>query len=115
MQFEGIYDGPKIADYYRRSGLDFILVKWMAQREFAIIKKIQNYQPRLIFKLMLSPEESIRRKPFENLKTVTRKHEITQQLQFPDSDVYTVDATQDYQEEIVFIKKQIWETLMQNR
>ena len=44
MQFEGIYDGPKIADYYRQSGLDFIIVKWMAQREFAMIKKTQDYQ-----------------------------------------------------------------------
>lgn len=114
-QFEGIYDGPKIGHYYKQNGLDFGIVKWMAKRESRYIEKIQDHQPRLVFKLMLSPEESVRRKPFENLEAVTRKHEITQQLQFPNSDIYTVDATQDYQEEIVFIKKQIWVTLMQNR
>ena len=114
-QFEGIYDGPKIADYYRQNSLDFTIVKWMAQRECAIIKKIQDYQPRLVFKLMLSPEESIRRKPFENLEAVTRKHEITQQLQFPNSAVYIVDATQDYQQEMVFIKNKIWEALLQRQ
>lgn len=114
-QFEGIYDGPKIGDYYRQSGLDFGIVKWLAKRENHLIEKIQRYQPRLVFKLMLSPEESIRRKPFEKLEAVTRKHEITKQLQFPNSDVYTVDATQDYQQEIVFIKNQIWETLLQSR
>lgn len=112
-QFEGIYDGPKIADYYRQSGLDFIIVKWMAQRECAIIKKIQDYQPQLVFKLMLSPEESIRRKPFEKLEAVTLKHEITQKLQFPNSAVYVVDAAQDYQQEICFIKNKIWKTLLQ--
>lgn len=114
-QFEGIYDGPKIKHYYQQNGLDFGIVKRMAKKEYRIIEKIQNYPPRLIFKLMLSPEESIRRKPFENLVVVTRKHEITQQLQFPDSVVYTVDATQDYQKEIVFIKNQIWEALLQSR
>ena len=114
-QFEGIYDGPKIGNYYRQSGLDFGIVKWLAKREYHIIEKIQSYQPRLVFKLMLSPEESIRRKPFENLEAVTRKHEITKQLQFPNSNVYTVDATQDYQQEVVFIKKQVWETLLQSR
>lgn len=111
-QFEGIYDGPKIGDYYQQSGLDFGIVKWLAKREYHIIEKIQNYQPRLVFKLMLSPEESIRRKPFEKLEAVTRKHEITTQLQFPNSDVYTVDATQDYQQEVVFIKNRIWEALL---
>ena len=114
-QFEGIYDGPKIGDYYRKSGLDFGIVKRMAQRECRYMEKIQDYQPRLVFKLMLSPEESIRRKPFENLEAVTRKHEITQQLQFPNSAVYVVDATQDYQQEIIFIKNKIWETLLQRQ
>ena len=114
-QFEGIYDGPKIGHYYKKSGLDFGILKWAAKREYRYIEKIQNYQPRLVFKLMLSPEESIRRKPFENLEAVTRKHEITQWLQFPNSVVYTIDATQDYRQEIVFIKNQIWEALLQNR
>ena len=114
-QFEGIYDGPKIGDYYRQSGLDFGIVKRLAKREYRFFEKIQCYQPQLVFKLMLSPEESIRRKPFENLEAVTRKHEITQQLQFPNSAVYVVDATQDYQQEIVFIKNKIWETLLQRQ
>ena len=114
-QFDGIYDGPKIGNYYRQNGLDFSVVKRMAKREYRYIEKIQDHQPRLVFKLMLSPEESIRRKPFENLEVVARKHEITKQLQFPNSVVYVVDATQNYQQEMVFIKNRIWETLLQNQ
>ena len=114
LQFEGIYDGPKIKSYYEQNGMDFGLVKWLAKREYRTIEKIQRYQPRLVFKLMLSPEESIRRKPFENREMVTRKHEITQQLQFSKSVVYTVDATQDYQQEILFIKNQIWNAILQD-
>lgn len=113
-QFEGIYDGPKINHYCQQRGLNFGILRWMAKRERHYIEKIQDYQPRLVFKLILSPEESIRRKPFENLEVVTRKHQITPQLKFPHSLVYTVDATMDYQQEIIFIKNQIWNALIQD-
>jgi len=112
-QFEGIYDGPKINHYCHRKGISLGIVKWMAKRERHYLEQIQNYQPRLVFKLMLSPEESIRRKPLEDIEVVTRKHHITQRLQFPNSVVYTVDATMDYQQEIIYIKNQIWNVLMQ--
>ena len=114
-QFEGIYDGPKINHYCQQKGINFGIVKWMARKEQGYIDRIQRFQPHLVFKLMLSPEESISRKPFENLEIVTRKHEITQQLQFPNSVVYTVDATQDYQQEIIFIKNQIWKAIMRDQ
>lgn len=113
-QFEGIYDGPKINHYCHQKGISIGIVRWMAKRERHYLELIQNYQPKMVFKLMLSPEESIRRKPFENIEVVTRKHHITQQLQFPNSVVYTVDATQDYQQEIIFMKNQIWDTLIQD-
>ena len=113
-QFEGIYDGPKIANQYRNTGLDYILVKLMARREQRFIEKTQQYQPKLVFKLMLSPEESIRRKPHENLAVVKQKHEITKQLQFPNSVVHIVDAEQDYQQELLFIKREIWYTIMKS-
>ena len=112
-QYEGIYDGPKIAESYRESGLDYSMIKIMAKIERRYIEKIQRYQPGLIFKLMLSPEESIRRKPFEDIEAVTRKHEITKKLQFPNSETYTIDATQDYQQEIILIKNKIWNRLSQ--
>ena len=113
-QFEGIYDGPKINCYCHQKGISLGIIRWMAKREQYYIEKIQDYQPRLVFKLMLSPEESIRRKPFEELEVVTRKHQITPQLKFPHSLVHTVDATMDYQQEIVFIKNQIWNVLIQD-
>lgn len=114
LQFEGIYDGPKIADSYKKNGLDYAIIKWMAKKEYRYLKRIQDYQPKLIFKLILSPEESIRRKPFENFEVVLRKHEITKELEFPNSIVHTVDATQDFNEELLFIKNQIWKELVSN-
>lgn len=114
-QFEGIYDGPKIASYIRGTGLDFFVIRQMAKRERRYIERIQQYQPKVVFKLMLSPDESIRRKPFERLETVARKHEITKKLQFNDSIVHVVDAAQDYQQELVFIKNMIWKVLVQKQ
>ena len=115
VQFEGIYDGPKVSNYIRETGLDFLFVRWIARREKRIIQKIQNHQPQLVFKLMLPPEESIRRKPFENLAAVTRKHEITKQLEFPNAKVFSVDATQDYKNELLFIKNEIWKELIKSQ
>lgn len=115
LQFEGIYDGPKIENYYQERGLDFAIVRWMSKKEKQYIRKIQNYQPKLVFKLLLPPEESIRRKPFENLQAVARKHNITKELHFDNSDVIVVDATQDYQQELIQIKNQIWRELVSVR
>lgn len=113
MQFEGISDGPKISYMNSKNGLDFKINKWLSQKELHYFKEIQRFQPKLVFKLLLSPEESIRRKPFENLESVRRKHEITKELSFPQSVVYSVDATQDYQSEIIFIKNKIWDAILQ--
>ena len=115
MQFEGISDGPRIANYYKKNGLDFAINKLMAKMEYKYFYKIQQMQPSIVFKLMLSPEESIRRKPFENLENVKEKHEITKALLFPNSEVYEVDATQDYQEELIYIKKIIWKKMLSMR
>lgn len=114
-QFEGIYDGPKIAVYGHETGLNTWLIKLMARRERMYIEKIQFFQPGIVFKLLLPPEESIRRKPFERLESVARKHEITKNLKFNNSVVHIVDATQDYQQELLFIKKEIWKAIIQNQ
>lgn len=115
MQFEGISDGPRIASSYRNNGLDFAICKLLARREYYYFRRIQQWQPTLVFKLMLSPEESIRRKPFENYENVKEKHQITKELRFDSSIVYEVDATQDYQQELIFIKNRIWDILIHNQ
>lgn len=115
MQFEGISDGPKIVNYYQRTGLDFYLNKMMARWEYKYFRRIQQWQPQLVFKLILSPEESLRRKPFENLENVIQKHHITKELRFKGARVLDVDATQDYKQELLIIKKEIWQMLLQNQ
>lgn len=113
-QFVGIYDGPKIQTN-DCSGLSRLLIELLAQSEQNYIAKIQENQPDIVFKLQLPPEESIRRKPHENFEAVSRKAMITEQLEFEESEVFNVDATQDYNEELLFVKRIIWNRLINNQ
>lgn len=113
-QYSGINDGPKIRE--RLAGkTNGKLINWfiaiMAQREEKLIAKAACISPNVVFKLMLSPEESMRRKPEENYDMVCKKHDIISALEFSNSTVHVVDAAMEYQEELVIIKKAIWDAL----
>ena len=111
--FPGINDGPKIrATLLDRVPKSFVwIANCYANREEYYIRKATETAPEIVFKLMLSPEESLRRKPFENAEMVQRKHEIIKKLEYPSSDVRVIDAEQSYQAEILQIKAIIWERL----
>ena len=114
-QFKGIYDGPKIRSIYVENGYDYWFIKRMAYAEEKYINKIQSYQPSVVFKLLLSPEESIKRKPFENYEQICQKHQITQKIAFKGSEIHEIDATQDYREELLHVKKIIWNYFLKNQ
>lgn len=112
MNYPGICDGPKIREKIQSNfGNGFIskMLLPLARSEEKYIKKIIKHQPNIVFKLILPPEESIRRKPQESLEAVTKKHEIVKSLEFSGSDVYTIDATMPFEEEMVMIKNIIWQ------
>ena len=67
------------------------------------------HHPNIVFKLLLPPEESIKRKPQESLEAVTKKHEIVKSLEFEGSDVYEIDATMPFEEEMIMLKNIIWQ------
>jgi len=113
-QFYGIYDGPKIRSVYLEKGFDNFIIKRYALREEYYLNKIQKYQPSIVFKLLLSPEESIKRKPFENYEQICQKHEITKKLAFSNSEVHVIDATQEYEKELLMVKNIIWDFFLKN-
>ena len=113
VQYPGINDGPKIrAELFDRVPNGF---KWMAQiyakLEERNIEKAVQLAPDVVIKLMLSPEESLRRKPFEDKEIVERKHEIIKSLSYSGSHEEVVDAEQDYNQEILQIKSIIWKEI----
>ena len=110
VEFEGINDGPKIRVTLLKKvprGLKW-LGEMYAKREERNLRRAVNMSPALVYKLILSPEESLRRKPFENREMVERKHEIIKALKFPSSEVYTINAEQNYEQEIIQIKQILW-------
>ena len=115
-QYFGINDGPKIREITHRHQLP--------SAALAITKKLADYEekcyalaagtaPSAVIKLVLPPEESIRRKPGESMEDVTKKHQIISDLAFPGSETLTVDATMDYAEETTMIRNAIWRIIEQ--
>ncbi len=113
--FPGINDSAKIRENYIPKVNNVLLKKLLlvfAVKEEKNLKKAVEYSPDTVIKLMLSPEESIKRKPGENYEAVKRKHEIIKQLNFNKSNVYSVDVTRSYEDEIIEIKNIIWDNIL---
>lgn len=112
LDYPGICDGPKIRVRLQEKlgqGLLSKLLMYLADSEEKNIKRIVAHHPDVVIKLILPPEESIRRKPQEKLEAVKQKHEIVKSLEFKGSDVYTIDATMPFDEELIMIKNIIWQ------
>ncbi len=110
MQYEGIYDGPKIVVKYQNY-LGLPIIKRLARREKKILEKAIVYSPTIVFKLKLPPSVSISRKPDHDLDEIKAKAEITDNLVFERSTVYNIDATQPYQNELLEVKREIWKKI----
>lgn len=115
VKYAGINDGPKI----RFSVLPHIknpvvrrIVELYAKKEEKSLIEATSYQPDVVIKLLLSPEESIRRKPMEKIDIVRTKHQIIKNLNFSGSTVYDIDATMDYEEELRLVKRIIWNHIL---
>ena len=110
-QFPAVYDGPKIRFNYIKYGKASFVIRQLARQEEIFIDKAQQFQPDIIFKLVLPVEESMKRKPEENVAQVKQKALITERLCFDNSKVFIVDATQDFDEEVLYVKRIIWKEI----
>ena len=115
IDYYGINDGPKIrVTLLNKVPKGFMwLAKCYAWKEEKYLKKAVNNAPDMVFKLLLSPEVSKQRKPFENFEMIKQKHDIIKALSFPSSQVEIIDAEQPYSNEILMIKKIIWKRIKQ--
>lgn len=115
IQFEGISDGPKLRVMMLKKLPSFLrkIFSFMADIEEKRLSKVVDHQPDMVFKLLLPPEESVRRKPENKLESMIQKHELIKALQFGgNTKVYEIDATMPYEQEIVLIKNIIWDSLI---
>ena len=79
-----------------------------------MLEKAVAHNPDIVFKLLISPEESVKRKPENKIDMMIKKHNVIKKLSFPTSDVIEIDASMIYEEEIVMIKQIIWHKLISN-
>ena len=110
----GINDGAKIRTFYLpkvKGKLPRACVEHAAKREEHYLALAAKIAPDLLIKLMLPPEESLRRKPEEDPELVAKKHQVIRSLSFGAKDVRTVDVTRPYETELVEIKNIIWDHL----
>lgn len=109
-QFKGIYDGPKIRalPLCNDTGWSRVFIR-MEEKNLA---KVENKKIDVLFKLMIPAKLAIRRSPGHMFKEVKCKEKITEKLQFPECDIYMIDATQPFEDEILEIKGLIWDKLV---
>lgn len=115
VMYFGINDGPKIRPALENKNYPKLLMKIlgrMADKEEKNYKRAIETKPDLVIKMILPPEVSIQRKPEESLEAVKIKHEIIKNLKFEDSKVLTIDATMNFEEELVLVHNEFWEQLI---
>lgn len=118
IQFAGINDGPKIRKALEGKKLPLLVKKYAeynANLEEKYLKYSTEIKPDLVFKLILPIEESMRRKPEESIEIISKKNNIINALEFPDAEVFIVDATQSYMCELAEVKEYIWNALINRR
>lgn len=107
-EYAGINDGPKIRSMAGNQRFLGGIVSFLADIEEENLKRVYEYQPDVVFKLLISPEESVRRKHENTLEEMELKHNIVKSIKFPNACVYEIDASKPYCEEILEIKSKIW-------
>lgn len=111
-QFKGIYDGPKI----QSMGLcdQTILGEFLMRKEGENIREAAGKKIDCVFKLTVPAEIALKRSPGHAAAEVKRKAKITEMLQFPDCDVYEIDAARPFKDELLEIKGIIWDKLLED-
>ncbi len=110
----GINDGPKIRKLLTplvKSSFLRRIAHLYERREERNLEKAIHFEPNIVFKLRITVEETMRRKPSERIESVEEKHEIIETMTFPNSIVYDIDASMKYEQELIEIKNFIWNNI----
>lgn len=107
IQFEGIYDGPKIS-FRNKEYSSNPVIKLMGKIEKCYLHKAAMIAPDILIKLIISPDVSKQRRPDHKDNEIELKTEITEKIVFENSAVFNIDASQDYDREKLEIKRIIW-------
>lgn len=100
-QYFGISDGPKILSRYEK----------MSQKERKLLEIVKDIQPDVVFKLDVPVEVSKARRPNDDEEILKKKYAILKDVAYPEAKTFTIDGTVPLEEELLTIKRIIWELL----
>lgn len=110
-ELPGLNDGPKIPGLTARFG-GKAYAERMAAREAEAFEIVKEVKPDLIFRLNISAETSMIRKPEQkDIEAFRRKAENLKKITFQNAEIIDINAEQPYEEELLEIKRILWERL----
>lgn len=109
IEIEGQNDGPKIIVYRRQLDKSILLDK-LCKKEKKLLGIVREIKPDVVFRLNIAAETSMKRKSEQkDIIVFKKKIEQLNKITFQNAYLIDIDAEQNYQEEVLCIKKKIWE------
>ena len=108
LQSEGLNDGLKLKKFANQLGSRHIAK--LAEKEERMMQIVKRVQPDLLFRLIITPETSMKRKPEEqtDYESIKQKADQFNKIQYSAKRVIDIDAERPYEEVLLEIKKEIW-------
>lgn len=111
IEYSGMNDGPKVIEYrdsfVEKNGIDRLI-----RKEAKKLDIVRNVKPDIIFRLNISAETSMARKPEQkNIETFRKKIEDLNKITFQGARIVDIDAEQPYEAELIEIKKILWDLM----
>jgi hypothetical protein len=104
-------DGPKVGGFIKALGENF-LTKSFARKEAELLSIVDEVRPDIVFRLLVEPEEGLRRKGDEiteaSVAAHRRKMEALLAIEYRGSVVEDIDTTGDFETELLHIKTLLW-------
>ena len=107
LQHEGANDGLKVVRYNEMLKSSYI--SKLTLKEAQMMNIFQTVQPDILFKLNISAQTSMKRKPEQkNIQFFQNKIDILNWIEFPKSIVINIDGECLLEEVLLEVKRQIW-------
>ncbi len=107
---EGSNDGPKLCLYEDVMGRS-LLYRLLLKREKKVFSITKQVVPDIVFRIHISAETSMKRKPEQtDIEVYRHKIEVLDSIRFGGANIIEIDGEQPYEDELLTIKKAIWDS-----
>ena len=112
MESMGMNDGLKVETYLKKYPSSLILKLFKKLEQSYVGKSVEN-KPDVVFRLNISAETSMERKPEQkNIDIFQQKIDKLKDITFNNSYIIDIDAERPYNDELLLLKKTIWHLLI---